>query len=164
MTPPSALAALALVAAGAAVLLAAVLGMTTASAEAYGFVEDFGLLNRVQIGASLVSVPLLLLVPVALALLRQAGGERSTAVPPAVVQAVTAGAVLVGGGSCLLVLSGLVADLGGDAQLVVGSKSSAFFIDSAAVLVAVAGTAWAYRELRGDHPPAPPPPAPGRGG
>lgn len=170
-TPPRLLVALALVAAAGSTLVAVLLTMPTISPEEFGFAH-FGFLDRVQIGTRLLDVPVLLLVPVAVLLARLV--ERGSGGAPPVARTVLSAAAAVGAALALFVLLRLVAHLGGQEYLVGPMpKVGSFFYDLGALLVAVAGPYWAFRELQrtrpgqeqaaGRHPGTPsfPPPPPG---
>lgn len=138
---PARLMALALVAAGALVLLAVLIAIATADAD---FI-DLTFLNRIQVGASLLDLPFLFLVPLALLLNRTGGDDRQGGPGRLVVLGCTG----LGAAFVFFLLLRLIGNLSGEEFLVpTQSKGAAFFYDAAHLLVAAAGTYWAFTELQ----------------
>lgn len=144
--PPRLLVALALVAAAASTLVAVLVIMPTIPPEEFGFTH-FGFLDRVQIGARLLDLPVLLLVPVAVLLARLV--ERGAGGAPPMARTILAAAAVVGAALALFVFLRLVAHLGGQEYLVGPiPKVGNFFYDLGGLMVAVAGPYWAFHELQ----------------
>ncbi|MGI8759260.1 MAG: hypothetical protein ACR2K0_08125 [Acidimicrobiales bacterium] len=164
--PPRLAVALALVGAGAVVVVAVLVGMATVPADVATRL-DVGILQRVQLGARFVDLGVVVAVSVAVLL---AGLVEPGATTPASEQAtrtVLSGASAIGAALGLLVFLRLVADLAGGA-LAGPSRAGAVVYDLACLLVAGAGASWAYQELQRRRPessvaapPVPPPSAPG---
>lgn len=163
--PPRLLVALALVGAAGLVMLAAMVTMVTVSSSHLGIAAHVGLLDRIRLGTRLVDLPVLALLPLAVLMARlvEPGGRPA---PLAATRAVLAGSAALGAALAFLVLLRVMADLSGQ-ELFVDSRPrlATLLANLASLLVAVAGAAWALRELQrtprtvpAAPPPLPPPP------
>lgn len=157
--PPRLVVALALVAAGAAVLVAVLLTLATMPADLTVLGAELDVFERVRMATQFVDPPLLALVPLAVLLARLvepgAAGPNSAAT-----RTVLAGASAVGAALAFFVVLRLVADLG--SEVVAPSRWGALAHDLGAMAVAVAGAYWAAAELARTPPAddggaAPPP-------
>ena len=147
---------MALVAAGAAVIIAVLVAILTINADDFSFLE-FTFANRLQSGTSFITLPVVLLLPLAL-LLAHDGGEGVDGPGEAgLSRMVVVGVTVLGTAFSVLTVVRLVANLTGDDLFVTTSTASAVFFDLACLLVAVASTLWAYRLLPSGAPPAPEP-------
>lgn len=155
--PPRLLVALALVGAGAVVVVAVLVSMATVPADVAARL-DVGILQRVQLGTRFVDIGVVVLVPAAVLLAGLV--EPSATVPSSepATRTVMTGASAIGASLALFVFLRLVADLAGG-DLVGPSRAGAVVYDLACLLVAGAGASWAYQELQRRRP-APTPPAP----
>jgi hypothetical protein len=139
-TSPRVLMALALILAGFLVVLAVLVSVVVTDAD--------DVADKLANAFGGISLPIVLLVPLALLLLRGTDDDA----PPATGLARTAllGATLLAAIFSLFCLLGLlvdlVADFGGFRDG--GDKATAFFVDLARLLAAVAATWWAFRELQ----------------
>ncbi len=159
--PPRLAVALALVGAAALTQAAVVLAMLAMGAGDVALGAEMELLTRIQFGTRFLDVGVLLLVPLAVLLARLVEPSADVPAHPAV-RSVLLGASAVGAASAFLLLLRVLADLGGGDFLPAGVVT-ALLIDVGHLLVAVAGTWWAYRELQRTRP-QPVPPADASGG
>ena len=146
---------LALVVAGASVVLAVLVAILTIDAAEFSFI-DFTFTNRLQNGTAFVTLPVVLVLPLALLLAHDdAAPERA-----GLARTVVLGATVLGATFSVLALVRLVANLAGDDLFVATSTAGALFFDLACLLVAVASTSWGSTLLR--RPARPPAPEPER--
>jgi hypothetical protein len=144
-----AIAAAALVAAACSVLVATFLAVLTVSADTYSFL-DIRFLERLQIGLRFLSVPVLLTIPLAVALARPRGRPGAAAGPAARLDRLSlVGATVAGSVATFLLLLRLLANLGGTQLLLISSsKLAEFFFDLSGLVIGAASTLWALVELR----------------
>jgi hypothetical protein len=149
--PPALVVAAAVLVAGAVVVLQSLVVLIAASGSGTGL--GGGLLDRLRSASAVLSLPLLLVVPLALLLVvvvgdrRRDGGDTGPGVLEGVPRAtVVAAATLAGAFGCIVVL-GFVANLsvgGVDAA----TRIAVLLGDVARLVVAAAGTWWAVSLLR----------------
>lgn len=153
--PPRLAVALALIAASALTQVAAVLAMVANGVGDVALGGEMELLTRIQFGTRFLDLGVLLLVPLAVLLARLVEPRGDAPVHPGV-HSVLLAASAVGAAVAFLLLLRVLADLGGG-DLMPGGVATVLLIDAGHLLVAVAGTWWAYRELQGPRPQPTPP-------
>ncbi|HUF31731.1 MAG TPA: hypothetical protein VMN58_00810 [Acidimicrobiales bacterium] len=120
-----------------------------------GFPFEFGFFERVQLGTRGLSVPLLLLVPLAIHLACTPGDPGRDPTDDGLPRMVITVATVIAAAFAFLVALRLVANLVGEELFIaagggVGTRAAAVVYDLAALVVAVAATAWGARRLQGD--------------
>lgn len=145
-TPPRLLMALALVAASALTQVSVFIAMVSLPGGGLASGATLGPLARIQYGTRLLDPGVLLLVPLAVLLARLVEPGADAPAHPATRTALI-GASAVGAASAFLLALRLVADLGGDARLLPQTLPGSLVYDVGLLLIAAAGSFWAYREL-----------------
>lgn len=147
--PPRLVVALALVTAGAAVLVAVLVTLATVPAETFPFGTELGMFERIRVATQFVDAPLVALIPLAVLLVRVVDPDSGAA--RSVVRTVLSGASAVGASLAFFVVLRILADLA--AESVGPSRIGALAYDVGALAVAVAGAYWAAMELARSSPP-----------